>query len=193
MKTLALVSQKGGVGKSLLTAHLAVAFEEVGLNVVVIDLDDQGSVTKWGDTRRRDSPPVIGAMANRLPAMLATARKGGVDLVIVDTPPYSSNVSLTAIAMADLILVPTRPSIFDLRSIGDTAQILKLSHKLDKAVLVLNAVRPRGAIGNDAEAYAKEQAIEVAPVRITDRAAFADALIATRPSSMRFIPSDSVS
>ena len=98
-------------------------------------------------------------------------------MAIVDTPPYSSELSLSAASVADLVLVPTKPLIFDLRSIADTAQILKLGRKLDKAVAVLNGVRPFGARGDEAEQYAKTLGIDVAPARISDRVAIADALV----------------
>jgi chromosome partitioning protein len=178
MKTLAVISQKGGAGKSLISAHLAVAFEEAGISTVIIDLDDQGSVTKWGESRVRETPVVVSAMPDRLAPMLARSKRAGVGLVVIDTPPYSSDTSLSAAGVADLVLVPTRPAIFDLRSIEDTAKILQVDGKIRKAVAVLNAVRHRGNIGDEAEVYAKQQGLEVAPARISDRVSFADALIA---------------
>jgi chromosome partitioning protein len=176
MKVLALVSQKGGAGKSLLSAHLAVAFEEIGVATVVIDLDRQASISQWGDSRDAEAPTVAAGRIDRLPVMLDKAREADIDLVILDTPPHSDKTALGAISAADLVVMPTRPAIFDLRSISDTVNILKLAKKQDQALIVLNALPPRGAIGDEAEAFAKQYGIKISPIRITDRIAFAYAL-----------------
>ena len=71
MKTLAILSRKGGTGKTTLAVHLAVAAEKAGLTTAVIDLDPQASATKWADTRDVDSPVVISAHAIGLPSPLS--------------------------------------------------------------------------------------------------------------------------
>ncbi len=58
MRTLTLVTQKGGVGKTTLAASLAVAAAQAGEKVVALDLDPQGSLGAWGDTRTADAPAV---------------------------------------------------------------------------------------------------------------------------------------
>ena len=177
MKVLSLISQKGGVGRSSLSAHLAVAFEEIGLFTVVIDLDNQGSAQRWSDSREADAPTVVSGVASRLQSMLETTRKAGVKLVIVDTPPYSSELSLSAASVADIVAVPLRAAIFDLRSIGDTAELLKLSGKMAQTVAILNWVRHFGTRADEGERYAAALGMDVAPARIFDRVAFADALV----------------
>jgi len=178
MKTLAMISQKGGAGKSTLAAHLAVAFEDLGIRTVIIDLDDQGSVTRWGESRTDKAPLVVSAVADRLPVMLKRCKGSGVGLVIIDTPPHTASVALSAASHADLIAVPTRPAIFDLRSIDDTQKVLTLAGAARRAAVVLNAVRTRGSIGDEAEVYAERLGLKVIPCRLGDRVAFADALIA---------------
>ena len=180
MKILALVSQKGGAGKSLVSAHLSVAFEQAGFATVVIDLDPQGSVTQWGDSREADAPTVVGGLVERLQVMLDTARQAKIAIAIIDTPPHTDKTALAAIRSADLVLVPTRPAIFDLRSIADTVKVLDLARCRRKAVVLLNAVPPRGSMGDEGEDAAKSYGLEVAPIRILDRASFTHALTVGR-------------
>jgi chromosome partitioning protein len=176
MKVLGLVSQKGGTGKSLIAAHLAVAFEDVGVSTVAIDLDRQESLKHWGDSRKAEAPTVAAGLVERLQTMLETSRKAGIDLVIIDTPPHSDKNALGTIAAADLVLVPTRPGIFDLRSMRDTVDLLRSARREDRAVILLNAVPQRGPATDQAEAAAREYGIEIAPHRLADRAAFSNAL-----------------
>lgn len=177
MKILALVSQKGGAGKSLISAHLAVAFEESGMKTVVIDLDRQGSVAQWGASRKSDGPTVVNGRADRLAIMLDTARRAEVDLIIIDTPPHSDKNALNAVSIADLVLIPIRPAIFDLRAIKETVEILKAVRRQDRGLIVLNAVPPRGSLGDEAEEASLSYGIDVAPIRIGERAALSHALI----------------
>jgi chromosome partitioning protein len=178
MKTLAIVSQKGGTGKSLLAAHLAVSFERSGIATAVIDLDPQGSLASFGDKRGDAPPTVVAGLVERLPRMMDTARDGGIVLLIIDTPPHSDKNALGAIVAADLILVPVRPQAFDLRSISDTVNVLKLANRLGSAVAVINQVPPRGeGRAKEAEEFCGAYGLAVLPIRITARAAFGDALI----------------
>jgi chromosome partitioning protein len=138
MKTISIVSQKGGAGKTTLAIHLAVAASQAGMNTAVIDLDPQASSTKWADRRQAELPVVISAHASRLSQVLATARSTGGELAIIDTAPHSDNAALEAARMADVVLVPCRPSILDLEAIANSLDIAKLAHK--PASVILNAV-----------------------------------------------------
>ena len=80
MRTIAIISQKGGAGKTTLAVHLAVCAEQSGLTTAVIDLDPQATAAKWGDRREETPPEVISAQAARLAQLLTTAREGGADL-----------------------------------------------------------------------------------------------------------------
>ncbi len=96
--------------------------------------------------------------------------------MFVDTSPHSETAALAAIRSADLILIPCRPSILDLRAIGDTIDLVKLAKK--EATVILNAVPPRGSIAEDAKSAISGYDIEIAPVHLTQRAAFVNSLTA---------------
>ncbi len=177
MKIVAVLSQKGGTGKTTLSLHLAVAAHRAGHVAVVIDLDPQASAAGWKDSRKDEAPIVISVPAARLPQALQAAADGGADLVVLDTAPHSGEVALAAAEVADLVLIPCRPGILDLRAIGATARVVKLAGK--PAYVVLNTVPPRASnVLADARAAVAVHGLEVAPVALQQRAAYAHSLTA---------------
>ena len=177
MYTIALLSQKGGTGKTTLALHLAVAADMDGKNAVVIDLDPQASSAAWKDSRPGETPVVVPVPATRLLPTLTAARTGGAKLALIDTAPHSGDVAITAAEAADLILIPCRAGILDLRAIGTTARIVKLAGKT--AYVVLNALPPRAStIVEDARAAVAVHGLEVAPIALRQRVAYAHALTA---------------
>jgi chromosome partitioning protein len=175
MHTIAILSQKGGTGKTTLALHLAVAAESDGRSVVVVDLDPQASAAGWKDTRATDAPVVVPAPSARLPHALAAAKKARADIVLIDSAPHSGDDALAAAEAADLVLIPCRAAILDLRAIATTARIVKLASK--PAFVVLNAVPPRATqiLADACKAVAVHE-LEVAPVSLQQRAAFAHSL-----------------
>jgi chromosome partitioning protein len=174
MKTIAIISQKGGAGKTTVALNLAVASERANKSTAVIDLDPQASATGWGDHRKSDQPAVISAQAARLPQVLAAASEAGAALAIIDTAPHSEIAALAAARSSDLILIPCRPGILDLRAIHSTIDLVKLAGK--QAAVVLNSVPPRGALGDGAVEAIAVYGIEVCPVRLGSRAVFIHSL-----------------
>lgn len=178
MKTIALLSQKGGAGKTTLALHLAVAAELSGVQAAVIDLDPQASSTGWSDSREEETPAVVSAQAVRLPQVLQAAKDAGAGLAIIDTAPHSESASLAAARAADFILIPCRPAILDIRAIGSTVEIAKLAGK--PCAVVLNATPPTrsGSLSRDARDAIEGYGVAVAPMCIAHRAAFFHALTA---------------
>lgn len=175
MKTIAVISQKGGAGKTTVAVHLAVCAEQNGHRVALFDLDPQASAAKWADHRGGNIPEVVSAQAARLPQLLAVARTGGAGLAIIDTAPNSDSSALIAAKAADFILIPCRPSRFDLDAIGATIDLARLAGR--PAAVVLNAVPPRGSLADEARAAIAANLGSVAPVSLHHRAAFASAVI----------------
>ena len=177
MHTIAILSQKGGTGKTTLTLHLAVASERAGRAAAVIDLDPQASAAGWQDSRTADTPVVVVVPPARLPQALDAARSGGAALTVIDTAPHATDAALAAAEVADLVLIPCRAGILDLRAIGTTARAIKLSGK--PAYVVLNAMPPRAPnVLADAIAAVAVHGLQVAPFTMQQRAAYAHALTA---------------
>jgi chromosome partitioning protein len=176
MKTIAMLSQKGGAGKTTVAVNLAVAAERAGRPTALIDLDPQASATSWGDSRQAPTPAVVSAQASRLQQILEAAEKSGASLAIIDTAPHSESVSLTAARLADFILIPCRPAILDLRAITHTIDLARLAGK--PAAVVLNSVPARGSLAEEAVNAIKGYCVEVAPVHLGQRAAFLHSLTA---------------
>lgn len=176
MKTIALLSQKGGAGKTTLALHLAVAATLDGKQAAVIDLDPQASATHWEDSRANESPAVVSAQAVRLAKVLSTAREHGAALAIIDTAPHSERDALAAARASDLVVIPCRPSVLDLRAISSTVDLANLAGK--PGVIVLNACPPRGTLADEANAAVATYELPIAPVRVGQRAAYVHALTA---------------
>lgn len=174
MKTLAILSQKGGAGKTTISVHLAVAAELDGKQVAVIDLDPQASATDWGDSREREVPVVVSAQAKRLEKVLIAAEAEGTNFTIIDTAPHSESASLAAARHADLALIPCRAAILDLRAIGHTIDLVKLAGV--NAAILLNAVPPKGSLAAEAEEALATYDLPVVPLRLGQRVAYQHAL-----------------
>jgi len=125
MRTLAFVTQKGGAGKSTLASSLAVAASEAKEKVCVIDMDPQGSLINWAKTRGTNDVEVVASGAARLPATLAQLKARGTTLAIIDTPGAEGPASSAAMVVADLNVIPSRPSMFDLWASAKTRAALK--------------------------------------------------------------------
>ncbi len=149
MDIFAIISQKGGAGKTTLAVNLAVAGELEDVPTVIIDLDPQASAKTWHDLRGKDALVVISAQASRLSEMIEIARTNGAELVIIDTAPHSESLALAAARAADLVLIPCRPAIPDLKAIGMSGDLVSLAKK--EAIVVLSAVPQQGKLADEAE------------------------------------------
>lgn len=185
MRIIAIISQKGGAGKTTLTVHLAVAAQLAGFRAAVIDLDPQATARKWADKRLLPEPEVVGDHAERLPQLVEAARANGADLLFVDTAPNADRASLTAARAADLILIPCRPAAFDLEAIEATRDLAALAKR--PSFVVLNAAPPRSGITAEARQGLETQGAQVAPQTIFQRVAYSHSVIDGR-TAMEFEP-----
>jgi chromosome partitioning protein len=129
MRTVVFVSQKGGAGKSILAACIAVAAKEAGEHVFILDMDPKGSLLRWGARRNDPTLKVRAVPSAKLKAALRALARRKTSLVIVDTPAMESPIALAAIEAADLSLVPARPAIFDIWTSEVTGRRLKIMDK----------------------------------------------------------------
>lgn len=144
-----LASQKGGVGKTALSAHLAVAAERAGAGPVVLyDTDPQQSLAEWWREREADTPRLAKGGIPELPATLDRLGEAGARLVVIDTPPALTDAIRSVMQHADFILVPTQDGITDLKAIGRTVQLIR---ELDRPhAFALTFVKPGTTQATDA-------------------------------------------
>lgn len=175
MKVLALCSQKGGVGKTTICGHLSVEAERTGFGpVALIDTDPQGSLASWWNERQAAEPQFAKVDITKLAEHLKQLDEAGFALAVIDTPPAVTAMIEQVMRVADLILIPTRPSPHDLRAVGSTVEIAERCGK--RMVFVVNGAAQRARITGEA-AIALSQHGTVAPVTLYQRTDFASSMI----------------
>lgn len=166
MITVAVLSRKGGIGKSTVVVNLAVAAE----SSKIIDADPQCTVSSWGDLRQESSPEVLAIPAARLPQAVSRIN---APWIFIDTPPSIGETAAQAAAVADLILVVAGPNQWDLDAIGSTIATASATGK--PHWLLLNKVHPSA---NPADLLADLEAIApICPFVLRHRAAYPDATV----------------
>ncbi|MCP3869380.1 MAG: ParA family protein [Gammaproteobacteria bacterium] len=180
MKTLSLIAQKGGTGKTSLSIHLAVQASLSGMKVLLVDTDPQASATAWWKRREEATPELIQCRGENLPRVLNAATGQGFDLVVVDTAPHSSKESTACARMSDWVYIPSRPAILDLDAIGASTELVTAVDV--PARILLNCCPPATRFGEphivtEARQALKVYGIPVCEVAISQRAAFSHALI----------------
>jgi chromosome partitioning protein len=175
MRSLAFLSQKGGSGKTTLAVHIAVAACQKREKVILIDTDPQASASVWGQARGAKEPHVIKTTAVGMRALMEEAQTHGGTFAVIDTAPHIiSGIDVIAAAV-DCLLIPCRPSVFDLAAIESSVKIARAARK--PAAFILNACAPRGPELDQAKEVLTRHGYPVAPVTIGDRKAFARAII----------------
>ena len=172
MQTIAIVSQKGGAGKTTLAVNLAAEAARSCVSLI-IDTDPQATASRWGQWRGGGDPEVVDCGAPSLLAgKLAKAAELGADLAVIDTPPHADAMARQAARLADLLLIPCRPRAFDLAAIEATAELVRSSRK--PAFVVFNAGPPRAPhiYREAANLIGGEFGLQIAPVVLPERAAF---------------------
>ncbi|MEO1330999.1 MAG: ParA family protein [Pseudomonadota bacterium] len=171
MRTIALISQKGGAGKSTLTINLAGIAVSRGCSVVIADADPQQSVVDWYKARKGRSPMpyVASTHASQVKDIVERSSANGADLVLIDTSPNSTEESLAIAACADLLVVPCAPALIDLRALTRTKSVVDFSGK--PAIAVLNRVPHYGNEADQAADALRNIGFSVCPHRIGNRAA----------------------
>lgn len=148
MKAITFVTQKGGSGKSTLCISLAIAAQEAGHSVCILEMDRQATISDWAEHRTRESPEVAQIDAAQLEGVIKQLRETAYDYVFIDTPGVDSPGTLSAIRVADLCVIPCRPTPADLRAFKPTlAAVYRLEKKF---TFVLNQTPPRSYRVRDA-------------------------------------------
>jgi chromosome partitioning protein len=170
MQTIVLASRKGGAGKTTTARHLAVEAERRGDGpVALIDTDPQGGLAKWWNRRADETPAFIASSLEELPADLAKLGRGGFRYTIIDTPPQVTDLIRSVVRLADLVLVPARPSPDDLDAVGATIDLVEECGK--PMVFVINAATKKARLTGQA-AIVLSQHGTVAPAVVHHSVAF---------------------
>ena len=169
MTTIAIVSQKGGSGKTTLAVNLAAAAEAAGQVTLIIDTDPQATASQWGTWRAERAPEVIDSAPPRIQHKVDQAKAQGATFVVIDTPPHADSAASRAVEAADLVLIPCRPSAFDLAAIKTTISLVRL---FDKPAFVVFTAGPPHAprMYEEAIELVRSFGIESCPHVLPDRA-----------------------
>jgi chromosome partitioning protein len=127
MNVIVFASRKGGSGKSTLTAHIAAHVHKSSRPCLLIDADPQGSLTLWHGLRGTGEPILKSGV--RGVSDILKAAKRDYDWAFIDTPPTVSAVVNDAIKAATLVVIPTRPTVFDLTAVRETIETCRAARK----------------------------------------------------------------
>ncbi len=171
MTVIAIISQKGGAGKTTLALHLAAAAQAAGAVALVIDTDPQATASQWAAWRGDAPPEVIDSPPPRLAAKITAAKAQGAEVIVIDTPPHADSAARAAVEAADLVLIPCRPSAFDLSAIQTTAKLVQLLRR--PAFVVFTAGPPNAPrVYEEAGELVQSFGTPPCPVLLPDRAAY---------------------
>ena len=152
---VAVVNQKGGTGKTTLSTNLAAVMAEKA-RVLLVDADPQGSSLNWaaGDWELPEGLQVVAMEDGRLGEQVRR-ESADFDWVIVDGPPGMSRVSVDAVRVADLVLIPTKPSPLDVWSAADIVTAVQARQETGdgrpQAAFVISMAQARTRMGRQIE------------------------------------------
>lgn len=173
MKVLTVANRKGGAGKSTCAAHLALEATRAGMRVILIDMDPQKTLENWWNKREEENPFLIDVVASDLRTTINDLETNNLDLCIVDTPGDASMNAVVGIEVADLILIPTKPTAPDLTAIGRTISMVEDNNKKFCFVITQGINRAKSTLQ---AASVLSQFGPLAPSVISNRISYANAM-----------------
>jgi chromosome partitioning protein len=180
MQVIAIINQKGGTGKTTLATNLAWVLAEKE-NVLFLDADPQASAQNWaaGDGLLPEALTVTGIARGDL---IRTVRSmtAAYDWVIIDGPPGITKTSADAVRVADVVLIPAKPSPLDVWAASDIVAAVQARQKaargVPKAAFVITMTQPRTRLGRQIDDALNEMGIPVLQARTTQRVAYPNAI-----------------
>jgi chromosome partitioning protein len=175
-KVIAVAQQKGGSGKTMLAAQLAVALGERA-SVALLDIDPQGSLTVWGKLRGSATKATVKLTISSVSGWRLAAEleklKAAHDYVLIDTPPVIDSDARRAVRGADLVLIPLNPAPPDLWAAEGTLTLV--AEEKRKAVLVFNRAPAASRLRKRMEAEIAARRLVLLEVALANRAGYANA------------------
>lgn len=176
MKTISFLATKGGVGKSTLCSAFAVCAVNDRKSVALLDIDPQESLTKWWSRRAEPENPKLYSNADTVSDAKFVIDQLSHDWLMIDTGPGLLKTIEPAIEAADLVVVPVKPSAFDLEAIDPVLEVIRDQGK--HYVMVLNEVEPRAnsKMTSTARELLESDGHPVAETTVAQRTAYRSAL-----------------
>ena len=180
MPVVAIINQKGGTGKTTLATNLAWVLAEKE-DILLLDADPQASAQNWsaGDGTVPDTLTIKEIGTGDL-FRLVKSMAADYDWVIIDGPPGITKTSADAVRVADVVLIPAKPSPLDVWAASDiVAAVLarqKTARGVPKAAFVITMSQPRTRLGQQIDAALNEMGIPVLQARTTQRVAYPNAI-----------------
>ncbi|PQJ72777.1 ParA family protein [Polaribacter butkevichii] len=163
-KTILVTHQKGGVGKSTLTFNLAQNISK-NAKVAVLDFDLQGSLSQLKELVTDFEIIPFKDEIDDIPKL-------DYDFIFIDTPPYLSNHLPKLIAIADLVIIPTKAGILDLLAIKGTLELIEDANKTADTLVVFNMIKANTTLTIDILIGLEEYNVKIANTHISDLVAF---------------------
>ena len=178
MSVIALLNQKGGVGKTTLSINIATGLAMAGLKVMLVDADPQGSALDWSAQRTNDLLfPVVGVPKPTLHREIPNLKKG-FETIIIDGAPRTNELARSAIIASDLVLIPVQPSPFDVWAAQEIIDIINeaiITRPELKARFVINRRFPNTTLGAEVQDALKSFEVPVLKSMVCNRTDFAKA------------------
>jgi chromosome partitioning protein len=174
---ISIQNQKGGVGKTTLAVHISHALALRDEPTLLLDADPQGSARDWAAARKSQPPfSVVGLDRPTIHRDLPAIAKNYAH-VVIDGPPRVTDLARSAIAAADLVLIPVQPSPYDVWAAQEVINLIQeasvFKEKL-KSVFVINRKITNTAIGRDVAEALSGYGVPVLRSQICQRVSFAE-------------------